>query len=232
MKDKIISFVPYYGIKNKEVGWLELTINSMKEFSDCTVIVNNDNDYNDVKAITNNIIKIECDPLNLPIESCKFMQNSQELLKEYDYICYNESDQIVKFKSLSLLLDVCANKICVTPNRIEEVKSENFSLTFGYIPIYLNSEVITLNNKLYVLPNRDKGIINKEDFYINDNFIKSYGACFLCTKEHFNTVSFEVNSNLPLESPSICMFKHGFVLKTTKALDFYVIHLSAERWLS
>lgn len=228
---KVLGVIPYYGEKDQKLDWLSDTIASMKLFSDVIVFVNNIKDFEDVKPIHSNIIKLECKPLFLPNTLCKYLQNNK-LLENYKYVFYNEADQIVKFTNLPFLLSNCNIHSYIVPNRLEEFKSNFSKIPSKYLPLYWFSNIIKIEGVSYIMPNRIFNYSTDDYFYINHHHVLAYGGAFLCSKQYFNDIDFKEPNNLHLENPSFCAYFNGAALKTVMPEDFCVIHLSAEKWLN
>jgi len=228
--------------KNNRKKYFETTLLKLYSITDKVLVgVQNDSDIELVKNIIKSIdidnvevLRIECEPYDLPIELCKGIKTLN--LKPDDIIFYNEADQF-------LTSTIVTNQLCnilkqqkdiiFAPHRIEKLYDKKYGkwLT-GFRPVTFDTEErlpFEYFGEQCYYPNTYKRYLKPEyNFYKSPDIIEAYAAAWLTTFATYTKIPFEKYTNAKcLEGPSFATITDGLsVLKTTSSL-FSIIHLGA-----
>jgi hypothetical protein len=133
----------------------------------------------------------------------------------FDYIFFNEGDQIVFTNNISKYLIELNEKNYLCPHRLE--RDFNNKNRNGHKTTYFNK----IKYVVYNFPKQKEKI-----FYKCNTFRESYGAAWIAKKEGVIKSNFnEPPNNSSLHIPCLSMYNSLSALKTFNIWDFFVDHL-------
>lgn len=231
MKYNLLSIIPYFGgdstaahsLKETRLEYLFKTYDSLINISDKIIIsVCIPEDLEIVKTFNFNceIYNMQgADPIFLPFFTVAHLQNKIE----YEYIYYTEADQILYVKDKDKIFNQLDKNVYIVPQRLEKI----------YNGVGANrGENVRFKDSTYAVINKtgnSRPYEQAPEFYVNVTKEDAFGGCFLCHRDLFNRVQFNMSNSLPIEHTSgFDMFNTpgALCLKTNNIYDFFTDHLS------
>jgi hypothetical protein len=233
--DRCIGLVPYYCNNPQKISshlYLVQTLSNMFHYVDkIFVFYNNSYDFFYLKSIKDQF-GFDIDPiliettnsLFLPVNSLNYIVTFPNYIEEYDYILFNESDQIL-YMDKSKVLEPIENNVVLNFHRLNKPLFETNEEMISNDGDFLT----TFNGKPYYINNYRKftEYIKNKNYSVNTTVNGSYGAAYLCNKKTFLGINFFETNILSLEHSTIHLLEQGCImLKTKNISDAIAIHLS------
>lgn len=228
-----MALIPYYGGNSSAVHcnratnviyFLKTFASMNKYFTKVVPFVQNDYDFDLLNKLPGKInpIKIECDPIYLPIYSLKHVQeNEQEF--PFDYIFYTEGDHILYCHDLPAMAAACNDNTYIMPWRFTRIPT---NVAYASVKFTEMCPTIRFDDKTYEIRHYTQR--RKEGrFFQLGSIVRAFSGCWLLNRHLFLKADFRRSRELPIEHACWSLFERGRIaLKTSDPLDFFVDHLS------
>lgn len=245
---KILTIIPYFGgvsnaprqtELNNVLKYFKLCYGSVEKFSHNIIVsVSNVEDYETVSSLGLDIEILKFYDIDPIFNPANMNRAVQQMNIEEDYIFFTESDQIIYYKNLDLLLDTIDKdkNIYIVPQRFEQIpanrvqdRKDRFGVSDNRFITWRG--LLWQDNNPYVVANDPAGDEVEYDntFYRNFQEGPAYGAAFLCHKDLFMKATFHDSFYQPTETSAghdLLNIPESICLKTTDYFDFFVDHLS------
>lgn len=225
----MLCVVPYFGgdstashsAKKNRLGYLKDTLqNHRKVFDQIVVTVCNDSDENDVNCVGGLVLRVEGDPLFLPVASMEAVG-----AMDFETIYYTEADQKLYCDDIeSILLVIKDRNVFVIPRRM-------FVSTMA--PVLLPGKPERLTLQAHSRDPVDCEPYNNK-FYVETDEFRGFGGAWWCSRRFFEKIKFIRSRHMPIEHTS-CFDLFAVdgckPLMTIDPFEFWVDHLSARDML-
>jgi len=252
---KVISVVPYFenpihyngniSIDKKNLeAYFMYTIESLQQISD-TILVGFTNKLTMENIWHKHIAKLQplifsnIEDVFLPSSILGFMKQ-ESFPYEYDYVFYNEPDQIVNVKDFDKITSTIGEEknIYISPHRLEPLPSANIQKRKKYSEGYYEKQIewwratkVARQNHVYIHTNISPQPIEWDDYYIkNEDEYSAFSGSWVCHKELLDKVKLTFAKDFSTSyagGQDIFHTEDSISLKTKDPENFFVDRVSA-----
>lgn len=231
--DGSMALIPYFGGESTAVHahrmtnivYYMKTLQSMrKNFTRVVTFVQNDHDLKLLSLLpgTPEVIKIECEPIFLPIYALRHVQANRKDFR-FKYIFYTEADHILYTNCLTDIAEQLDKATYIMPWRFTRIHP---FVTYPTVKVEETCPVTRFDGKTYEIRHYVK---KKRDgrFVTITNMARAFSGCWLAKRNLFMQSEFKKSDGLPIEHACFSLFdEKRQALRTYDPYEFFVDHLS------